>query len=276
MIQFTKMHGLGNDFVVIDGIRQQIQLNAEQIRLIADRHLGVGCDQLLLVEKPAPDSSADFKYRIFNADGSEVGQCGNGARCFAKFVRDKHLTDKSDILVDTRTRQLRLICQDNNLITVNMGVPQHAPAEIPMRAELEQKQYALHLDGHDWQFGAVSLGNPHAVLRVDDVASAPVAGIGERLESHSLFPERVNVGFMQVVDRQNIKLRVFERGSGETSACGSGACAAVVIGIEQQWLDATVNVELRGGKLTIAWQGRNQPVYMTGPATTVYEGQFAL
>lgn len=270
------MHGLGNDFVVIDAIHQTIKLTPEQIRFIADRHLGVGCDQLLLVEKPDVGSHADFKYRIFNADGSEVAQCGNGARCFARFVLDKKLTVKTEILVDTLARQLLLCCDENQLITVNMGIPNHAPAEIPLSIEMEAKQYSIMIGGKEWQFGAVSIGNPHAVLQVSDITKAPVHELGRKIECHEYFPERVNVGFMQIIDRQHIKLRVFERGAGETNACGSGACAAVIIGIEQELLEPKVQVELPGGELNIQWNGRNQPVLMTGPATSVFDGQLAL
>jgi diaminopimelate epimerase len=275
-ISFTKMHGLGNDFVVIDAINQDIALTSAQIRFIADRHLGVGCDQLLLVEKPALNSDADFKYRIFNADGSEVAQCGNGARCFARFVRDKHLSDKQRILVDTQSRQLVLRFDDDGLLTVNMGIPQHAPAEIPLQASEESRFYSVIVNGNERGFGAVSLGNPHAVIQVDNINTAPVNEVGKALESHSFFPERANIGFMQVIDRQHIKLRVFERGAGETSACGSGACAAVVVGIEQKQLDTNVNVALPGGDLSIQWQGRGQPVWMTGPAVSVFDGQIVL
>lgn len=276
MLQFTKMHGLGNDFVVFDAINQSIQLTPAQIRWIADRHYGVGCDQLLLVERPAVGSSADFKYRIFNADGSEVAQCGNGARCFARFVRDKHLSGKQQILVDTATRQLLLCFDDDGLITVNMGIPQHSPAQIPLLAQAEAKLYPVTIENQVWQFAAVSMGNPHAVVSVADVAQAPVLSLGAQLESHTYFPERANIGFMQVVDRQQIKLRVFERGAGETSACGSGACAAVVVGIEQGLLDNAVKVELPGGELLIKWQGRDKPVFMTGAAVTVFDGQLYL
>jgi diaminopimelate epimerase len=276
LLHFTKMHGLGNDFVVMDAISQQVSLTPDQIRLIADRHLGIGCDQLLLVEKAQTPSQADFKYRIFNADGSEVAQCGNGARCFARFVRDKHLCDKQHILVDTHARQLLLSFNDNGLITVNMGVPRHAPADIPLQTNAEATHYAINVADREWQFGAVSLGNPHAVIQVDAIDLAPVNTVGKVLESHEQFPERANIGFMQIIDRQHIKLRVFERGSGETSACGSGACAAVVVGIEQQLLDDNVTVSLPGGDLIIQWQGRNQPVFMTGPAVSVFDGQLTL
>lgn len=275
MINFTKMHGLGNDFVVIDAINQQFTLSPERIRQLSDRHFGIGFDQLLMVEKPV-SADADFKYRIFNADGGEVSQCGNGARCFARFVRDKKLSDKNEVCVDTNAGQLLLRINDDGLITVNMGVPKHAPAEIPLLAEEESKFYTVQVNDTEKAFAAVSMGNPHAVLQVTDVKTAPVAELGRALESHAFFPERVNVGFMQVVDRQHIKLRVFERGAAETLACGSGACAAVVIGIEHNLLDHTVSVELPGGELSIAWSGRGAPVLMTGPAISVFEGQITL
>lgn len=271
IIKFTKMHGLGNDFVMIDGISQTVSLNSAQICFIADRHFGIGCDQLLLVEKPVSDN-ADFKYRIFNADGSEVAQCGNGARCFARFVRDKKLTDKDEVRVDTDAGQLVLQLHDNGLVTVNMGVPRHLPAQIPLQAELESQLYNLTVEDEDVSFGAVSMGNPHAVLIVPDVKTAPVNELGAKLESHPFFPQRANIGFMQIIDRHAIKLRVFERGAGETMACGSGACAAVVIGIEQDLLDENVGVTLPGGQLNIRWQGRGTPVFMTGSAESVFEG----
>ena len=274
-LKFIKMQGLGNDFVVIDAIRQKVHLTPEKIRFLADRHFGVGCDQVLLVES-AHQAHADFRYRIFNADGSEVAQCGNGARCFARFVRDQGLSEKDEIQVDTDAGRLVLRHSDADQITVNMGVPRHAPAEIPLEAEEERYRYPLELDGRTWSFGAVSMGNPHAVLLVDDVDFAPVDSLGPRLESHAVFPERVNVGFMQVMDAHNARLRVFERGSGETLACGSGACAAVVVGIEQGLLLSPVKVELPGGTLSIAWQGRGFPVFMTGPAVKVFEGAIDL
>ncbi|OQK15148.1 diaminopimelate epimerase [Methyloprofundus sedimenti] len=274
-MEFTKMHGLGNDFVVVDAIRQQISLTPEQIRFVANRHFGVGCDQLLLVENTL-HSDADFRYRIFNADGSEVAQCGNGARCFARFIRDKKLSYKDTILVDTHAGQLLLTFDNDGLITVNMGIPLHEPTLIPLKTEQEEKLYTVMLNNVEKAFGAVSLGNPHAVLQVADVELAVVDEVGEALESHAFFPERVNIGFMQVIDRNKIKLRVFERGAGETLACGSGACAAVVIGIEQQLLANDVLVELPGGQLKISWQGRGNPVFMTGPAVSVFEGSIEL
>lgn len=275
MLRFSKMHGLGNDFVVIDAVSQNVSLAPEQLRRLADRHFGVGCDQILLVEAPIqPD--AHFHYRIFNADGSEVAQCGNGARCFARFVREQGLCLEDDIRVDTRAGRLVLHHRPDGLITVDMGAPRFAPAEIPLALAEESRQYAVEADGTTHRFGAVSMGNPHAVLRVDDVDTAPVASLGPRLESHALFPERANIGFMQVLDELRIRLRVFERGSGETLACGSGACAAAVLGIEQGWLRSPVQVQLPGGSLSIAWQGRGSPVLMSGPAVTVFEGTIRL
>ena len=275
MIQFTKMHGLGNDFVVIDAISQPVALTSAQICFMADRHFGVGCDQLLLVEKPVSDN-ADFKYRIFNADGSEVAQCGNGARCFARFVRDKKLTAKNEIRVDTDAGQLVLQLLEDGLITVNMGIPRHAPVQIPLKTDAESKLYLLNIDNLDVSFGAVSMGNPHAVLIVEEVSTAPVNALGAKLESHPFFPQRANIGFMQIIDRDTVSLRVFERGAGETMACGSGACAAVVIGIEQGLLDEKVRVTLPGGELNISWQGRGHPVFMKGSAESVFEGAINL
>ncbi len=274
-INFTKMHGLGNDFVVLDAISQNIALTATQIRFIADRHIGIGCDQLLLVEKPV-SANADFKYRIFNADGSEVSQCGNGARCFARFVRDKQLSLKDEICVETHNGQLRLKLNADGLVTVNMGIPRHLPAEIPLQTAVQKKLYELNVEGILIEFGAVSMGNPHAVLQISDVATAPVQYLGERLESHPFFPERANIGFMQIVDRQTMNLRVFERGAGETLACGSGACAAVVVAREQDLVDEQVTVRLTGGELRIVWAGHGQPVLMTGAAVSVFEGQIEL
>jgi len=276
MIKFTKMHGLGNDFVVIDAINQQISLSKKQIKFLADRNFGVGCDQLLLVEKPANDN-ADFKYRIFNADGSEVAQCGNGARCFARFVRDKGLSDKNEIRVDTDSGQLLLTFDDDGQITVNMGIPRHSPIHIPLKTNDEALFYSVSINNTEKAFGAVSMGNPHAVIQVTDINTAPVVELGETLESHPFFPERANIGFMQIIDRQHIKLRVYERGAAETLACGSGACAAVVIGIEQNLLDnSNIYVELPGGQLVINWSGRGQAVFMKGPAESVFEGQIQL
>jgi len=275
MLKFTKMHGLGNDFVVIDAVRQHLNLSPEQVRRIADRHFGVGCDQLLLVEQPV-SPNADFRYRIFNADGTEVAQCGNGARCFARFVREQGLCEKEELWVDTNAGQLLLRHEADGNILVNMGVPRHAPAEIPLQAEREELLYSKRIEGHVWSFGAVSMGNPHAVLRVDNVDNAPVQTLGPALERHPAFPERANVGFMQILDRHHIRLRVFERGVGETLACGSGACAAAVVGMEQGILGNPVRVDLPGGPLDISWQGRGKPVYLSGPAVSVFEGMIDL
>jgi diaminopimelate epimerase len=274
-MKFTKMHGLGNDFVVVDAINQRIALSPKKIRFMANRHTGIGFDQLLVVEQTS-QPNADFKYRIFNADGSEVGQCGNGARCFARFVRDKKLTDKDEIIVETKSGQLILRFADKDLITVDMGIPRHLPSEIPLIAEQEARFYTVKMNDTEKAFGAVSMGNPHAVLQVNDIKTAPVEIVGEALESHAIFPERANIGFMQVISRDIIKLRVYERGAGETLACGSGACAAVVIGIEQNLLDSSVRVELAGGHLDISWAGRGYPVLMTGAAVSVFEGFIAL
>jgi diaminopimelate epimerase len=275
MLNFTKMHGLGNDFVVIDAINQTVNLSSERIKQLADRHFGVGFDQLLLVEKPE-SQNVDFKYRIFNADGGEVSQCGNGARCFARFVHDKNLFTGDTITVDTDSGPLVLTFTDNGLVTVNMGIPRHAPADIPLLVDREAQTYRVNINDQPIVFGAVSMGNPHAVIQVEDVNLAPVAEWGRVLESHPLFPERANIGFMQPINRHHIKLRVFERGAGETLACGSGACAAVVAGIGQHLLDNEVTVALTGGELMISWAGRGQPVFMTGPATTVFDGKITV
>lgn len=275
MLRFTKMHGLGNDFVVIDGVRQTIDLSTDQMRFLADRHFGVGCDQILLVQPPIkPD--AHFHYRIFNADGGEVAQCGNGARCFARFVREQGLCGADEIRVDTKAGRLLLRHRPDGLITVDMGVPRFAPAEIPLDAPTESLYYETVVERVSHRFGAVSMGNPHAVLQVDDVDTAPALTLGPLLERHSLFPERANIGFMQTVDAHHIRLRVFERGSGETLACGSGACAAAVVGVEQGLLKSPVRVDLRGGSLDIEWEGRGSSVFMSGPAVTVFQGSIAL
>ncbi|MDH5183422.1 MAG: diaminopimelate epimerase [Gammaproteobacteria bacterium] len=274
-LKFSKMHGLGNDFVVFDAINQVVELSSEQIRFLADRHFGIGCDQLLLVERPT-GPGVDFRYRIFNADGGEVEQCGNGARCFARFVIDQGLSDKREIPVETKTGDIVLHIQDNGEITVDMGVPRFEPEEIPFEAEFRASHYQLEVDHHTWLVGAVSMGNPHAVLHVTNVDTAPVEELGPEIESHLRFPNRVNVGFMEVLDRGHIRLRVFERGVGETLACGTGACAAVATGRQQGLLDDTVQVDLPGGSLHIQWQGGGHPVLMTGPASTVFEGVIEL
>ncbi|HEX8964610.1 MAG TPA: diaminopimelate epimerase [Rhodocyclaceae bacterium] len=271
-IRFTKMHGLGNDFVVLDAVTQAFVPDAAQARFLADRHFGVGCDQLLVVEKPQrPD--ADFRYRIFNADGGEVEQCGNGARCFVRFVHEKGLTPKREIRVETRAGIIAPRLEDDGAVTVDMGVPRFAPAEIPFVGDSDAPVQLLHVGGRDIEIGVVSMGNPHAVQVVCDADTAPVAELGPLIERHERFPQRVNAGFMQVVGRRAIRLRVYERGAGETLACGTGACAAVVSGIRRGLLDSPVEVHTRGGMLSIAWAGPGMPVLMTGPATTVFEGE---
>lgn len=274
-IRFSKMQGVGNDFVVIDAIRQHISLSPEQIRFLADRHFGVGCDQLLLVEKPTLPE-ADFRYRIFNADGGEVEQCGNGARCFVRFVHEQGLTDKKEIRVETARGIIFPRLEDNGLVTVDMGAPRFAPDEIPFIAEKRASAYGLDVAGTVVEAGAVSMGNPHAVQIVDNVDTAPVEQQGPLIEHHARFPQRVNAGFMQLVDAHHIRLRVFERGSGETLACGTGACAAAVTGIQWGKLATPVTVTMRGGDLTIRWEGEGKPVMMTGPAVTVFEGEITI
>lgn len=274
-LQFTKMHGAGNDFVVLDGINQNIALSTEQIRHIADRHFGVGCDQLLLVETPTvPD--ADFRYRIFNADGGEVEQCGNGARCFVRFVHDTGLTSKTEIRVQTMCGLITLKLEADGMVTVNMGAPRFEPDKIPFLAESQALTYRLPVEGKSLEIGALSMGNPHAIQLVDDVETSPVLAQGELIENHAQFPRRVNAGFMQVLNRQHIKLRVYERGAGETLACGTGACAAVVHGIRLGLLDSPVKVSARGGELNIAWAGDNQPVMMSGSAVVVFTGELEI
>ena len=274
-LSFTKMHGLGNDFVVIDATSQPIELTMEQIRFLSDRRLGVGCDQVLLVE-PARQPEVDFTYRIFNADGGEVEQCGNGARCFARYVRDQGLTRKDHITVATSAGVITLHVEADEQVTVDMGAPKFEPADIPFAADARAEVYPLEVEATQVEVSVISMGNPHAVMRVEQVDKAPVASLGPRIESHARFPRRVNVGFMQVVDRQHIRLRVYERGSGETLACGSGACAAVAVGRQRGWLDDKVTVSLPGGSLKIQWPGEGQPVLMTGPAVSVFEGRIRL
>lgn len=285
-ISFTKMHGLGNDFIVIDAIRQNISLTSEQIQFMANRHFGIGCDQLLLVE-PSSAEGIDFRYRIYNADGGEVGQCGNGARCFAQFVREKSLSDKDIITVETLGGILQLAYEPDGMIKVDMGVPRLNPGEIPFlpgKKNVKQRanRYTLQLENNDIvenntvEIGVVSMGNPHAVIQVDQVDTAPVKDLGPEIERHSQFPEGVNVGFMQILNSSHIRLRVYERGAGETLACGSGACAAVVAGCVQQLLDNNVKVDLPGGRLVVSWEGNDDHVFLTGPATTVYEGTIEL
>ncbi len=278
-INFTKMHGTGNDFIVIDAINQAISLRAEQVRFLADRHFGIGCDQLLLVEKPTIPG-AEFRYRIFNADGGEVDQCGNGARCFARFVSDNGMTESTNIPVETAAGMIYLQLEEDGQVTVDMGVPSFNPEDLPFLAdemdEDDNEYHQLMVNDEKYAIGAVSVGNPHAVLLVESVDQAPVNTLGPAIEKHERFPQRVNVGFMEIMDRSRIRLRVFERGVGETLACGSGACAAVALGIHNSLLDETVNVELRGGDLTISWQGEGESLLMTGPAQTVFKGQISL
>ncbi|SEN25350.1 diaminopimelate epimerase [Nitrosomonas marina] len=273
-IKFTKMHGLGNDFVVIDCINQNVSLNREQIRFIADRHFGIGCDQILLVEKAS--TGADFFYRIFNADGGEVEQCGNGARCFVRFVHDQGLTKKNSVRVTTLSGEITPVLQENGDVMVNMGIPLFEPEQIPFVADKQAITYLLDVEGKTVKISVLSMGNPHAVRIVENVETAPVNSEGAFIETHPRFPKRVNVGYMQIDDRHHIRLRVFERGAGETLACGTGACAAVVTGIRQNLLDTPVSVSTRGGKLSVSWKGENTPVMMTGPAVSVFEGEINL
>ncbi len=275
ILKFTKMHGAGNDFVVLDGVRQSIALSPEQIRYIADRHFGIGCDQILLVEKTLRDE-ADFRYRIFNADGGEVEQCGNGARCFVRFVHDHKLTGKREIVVETKSGLISPRLEDDGRVTVNMGTPIFDPSQIPFVSDSHEVLQPLQLGTEVIQISAVSMGNPHAVQIVDDIEAAPVTTQGPLIERHPRFPRRVNAGYMQIVDREHIKLRVFERGAGETLSCGTGACAAVVTGIRRKLLDNTVHVATRGGTLTITWAGEHSPVVMTGPVFSVFEGEINL
>lgn len=274
-LKFSKMHGLGNDFVVLDGIRQSVALTPEQLRLLGDRHFGVGCDQILLVEK-AERPDVDFRYRIFNADGGEVEQCGNGARCFVRFVHDQGLTDKREIRVETMKGVISPRLEADGKVTVDMGQPVFAPERIPFISQSNDLVQTLIVGDETMQVSAVSMGNPHAVQLVADVDTAPVAVLGPLIEIHPRFPQRVNAGFMQVLGRQVIRLRVFERGAGETLACGTGACAAVVVGIARGLLDSPVRVSTRGGELNIAWNGEGTPVLMTGPALTVFTGEIEL
>ena len=274
-IGFTKMQGLGNDFVVLDAVRNNFVPTPEQARFLADRHFGVGCDQILVVEKPLHDG-VDFGYRIFNADGGEVEQCGNGARCFARFVSEQGLSDKREFRVETRSGVITPRLEASGQVTVNMGAPRFAPTEIPFLSDSIALVLPLQVGGHRVDISVVSMGNPHAVQLVDDVDTASVAGDGPLIESHPRFPQRTNAGFMQVVDRHRIRLRVYERGAGETLACGTGACAAVVVGIRRQLLDSPVRVSTRGGDLSIAWAGPDQPVMMTGPAVSVFSGEIEI
>ena len=274
-LKFSKMHGLGNDFIVIDAINQVVNLTMSQIQFLADRHRGIGCDQLLLVEEPS-QKEADFKYRIFNADGGEVDQCGNGARCFARFIHDKGLTEKTTISVETASGIIYPRLLSDGYVRVDMGAPHFVPDDIPFIAEQQSLLYNVSLgSGENIEISAVSMGNPHAVLLVDDVDTADVARLGSMIEGHQRFPEHVNVGFMQVINSNQIRLRVFERGVGETQACGTGACAAVVSGIQRGLLTQEVKVLLLGGELTISWSQDTESVCMTGPTEQVFDGEIA-
>jgi diaminopimelate epimerase len=258
--------------IVIDAINQSVALTTAQVRRLADRHFGIGCDQLLLVEA-ATEAGYDFRYRIFNADGGEVSQCGNGARCFMRFVHERGLTDKPALRIETTGGPLQLRLEDDGQVTVDMGMPRLEPAEIPFNASAREESYRLEVDGTPLEIAALSLGNPHAVVLVDDIDTAPVAELGPMIERHPRFPRRVNAGFMQIVDPETIRVRVYERGAGETLACGSGACAAMVAGRLWDRLTTRVKVILAGGELVVSWAGEGSPVLMTGPATSVYEGQ---
>jgi diaminopimelate epimerase len=272
-LAFTKMQGLGNDFVVVDATTRPFDLSPAQIRMLADRRFGVGCDQVLVVEAPS-SAEVDFRYRIFNADGGEVEQCGNGARCFVVFVRARGLTDRREIRVETRSGVIVPRLEDDGQVTVDMGVPRFAPETVPFVGGTGAPVERLDVDGTVLEVSVLSMGNPHAVQIVADVDTAPVATQGPRIEGHPRFPSRVNAGYMQVLDRDNIRLRVWERGAGETLACGTGACAAVVAGRRRGCLDARVTVATRGGALAIRWDGEGRPVWMTGPAAIVFEGRW--
>ncbi|OWP48981.1 diaminopimelate epimerase [Pseudomonas nitroreducens] len=275
LLRFTKMHGLGNDFMVLDLVSQHAHVQPRHVKQWGDRNFGVGFDQLLIVEPPStPD--ADFRYRIFNCDGTEVEQCGNGARCFARFVVDKRLTAKKTIRVETKGGMIELTIANDGQVTVDMGPPRLLPEQVPFQASAEALSYPVEVDGQQYELAAISMGNPHGVLRVDDVDSAPVRTLGPKLEIHESFPQKANIGFLQIVNPHQARLRVWERGAGETLACGTGACAAAVAGIRQGWLQSPVQIDLPGGRLSIEWAGPGQPVMMTGPAVRVFEGQVRL
>lgn len=274
-LEFTKMHGLGNDFVVLDGMARKLDLSPDRIRAIADRRFGIGCDQVLLLE-PDPAGEADAALRIFNADGSEVGQCGNGVRCVADYLLRRGYVRKDSVTLKTGNWRVQVQREGQSGYRVNMGVPKFEPSEIPLRAPARQPTYSLTLPAGQVEFSALSLGNPHAVIAVKDIEHAPVESIGAAIQEHEMFPRGVNAGFMQVEDRAHVRLRVYERGAGETQACGSGACAAVIAGRLHRDLDEDVEVELPGGRLEINWRGEGEPVWMTGPAVTVYEGRTEL
>jgi diaminopimelate epimerase len=279
-LNFTKMQGAGNDFVVVDGVSRRIEITRERARQIADRHFGVGCDQILLVER-ALAAGSDFRYRIWNADGGEVEQCGNGARCFVRFVHDKGLTTKTEIRVETLSGVIAPRLEPDGQVTVDMGAPAFEPGRVPfdtkgLKPIQAGKRWPIEVAGRVVPVAVLSMGNPHAVQTVADVETAPVASEGPLIERHPRFPNRTNAGYMQVVDRSSVRLRVWERGAGETLACGTGACAAVVTGIREGLLDDAVKVATRGGRLTIRWRGVDNPVLMTGPAVTVFEGEIEI
>jgi diaminopimelate epimerase len=274
-IRFTKMQGQGNDFVVLDGYRQALELPSDLVRRLANRHFGIGCDQVLVVE-PAREPGNDFRYRIWNADGGEIEQCGNGARCFARYVRDEGLTDKDEIAVETVRGVIRPRIEPSGLVTVDMGPPVFEPRQIPFEAAEPRLTYPIEIEGRLIELGVLSMGNPHAVQAVRNVDDAPVTTQGPLIERHPRFPRRVNAGYMQVIARDLIRLRVWERGSGETLACGTGACAAVVTGIRWGLLEADVRVQTRGGELAIRWPGGEAPVMMTGDAVRVFQGEIDL
>ncbi|MGQ7246435.1 diaminopimelate epimerase [Halomonas sp. V046] len=275
LLHFTKMHGLGNDFMVVDLVTQRARIDAEEVRRLADRRFGIGFDQMLVVEPPR-DPDMDFRYRIYNADGSEVENCGNGARCFARFVLEKRLTHKHQIRVETAGGPLVLDVHADDQVSVDMGAPRFAPHALPFEADEDRLRHRLEVEGVVHEIAVASMGNPHAVLCVDDVVTAPVERLGPAIEAHPRFAKRVNVGFMQVVSSREIRLRVFERGSGETLACGTGACAAVACGIRQGLLESPVTVQLPGGRLSIRWEGGDSPLVMTGPAERVFDGKIPL
>ncbi len=274
-LHFSKMHGLGNDFLVTEALSQPFDLSREQIRNLADRRTGVGFDQLLLIEPPLK-AYIDFNYRIFNADGNEVEQCGNGVRCLAKYVRDKKLCGKRNITVSTQNSMMQIETVSNRQFKANMGTPRFLPSDVHLAIDETADTYTLEHAKGKTELAICSMGNPHAVIKVDDVDTADVETVGPLIERHSLFTQGVNAGFLQIIDRQTIRLRVFERGVGETKACGSGACAAAAVARKLGWVDETVNVQLRGGKLTISWRGDDAPLFMSGPAVTVYDGRAKL
>jgi diaminopimelate epimerase len=274
-MKFTKMHGLGNDFVVIDAVTQNVHVTAAMAKRLSDRHLGIGCDQVLVVEPPS-DKTLDFDYKIFNSDGGEVGQCGNGARCLARFIRDRRLSGKETVQVKTMNRVISLTINKDKLVSVDMGIPGLEPSDVPFVESTRSSVYAININNEQFDIAAISMGNPHAVLFVDNLDRAPVNVIGQELQSHDKFPKQVNVGFAQIINRQHLKLRVYERGVGETRACGTGACAAAVAAIQQGLMDSAVRVELTGGDLHINWPGEGQPLIMTGSAVTSYQGHIKI